>query len=85
MRTDGYILVNMGFKPKGAKGSRYKLQHRIVMEKYLGRPLLRSEIVHHKNGIKFDNRIRNLEVITQAEHAKKHDSERTKNAKNQYA
>lgn len=51
---------------------RKKLAHRVIMERHIGRPLLSSELVHHKNGDKRDNRIDNLEILTAKEHSQHH-------------
>lgn len=50
--------------------------HRVVAEQKLGRALLPGEIVHHKDGDKWNNHPDNLEVMTQAEHVRIHNKQR---------
>lgn len=61
--SDKYIILNT--TPDGRK--QIKL-HRYVMEQFIGRKLLSSEIVHHINSNKLDNRIENLIIMTKSEH-----------------
>lgn len=66
---DGYIEVYCPDHPNRRKHTPYVLEHRLVMERHLGRYLTRQEVVHHRNGVKDDNRIENLELFsTNGEH-----------------
>lgn len=58
----GYILQWMPEHPQVTSGG-YVRQHRLVMEQHLGRPLLPTEVVDHRNGDTSDNRPENLRVF----------------------
>jgi hypothetical protein len=57
----GYRRLYKPLHPN-ANGSGYVLDHVAVMAKQIGRPLRKGETVHHRNGIRDDNRIENLEL-----------------------
>lgn len=70
--SHGYVLVQMPNHSQ-AENRGYVREHRIIMEKHIGRLLLTTEDVHHINGDKQDNRIENLELVAnRSEHIKKH-------------
>lgn len=65
--AQGYIELYNGVGGSGI------LEHRKVMEDFLGRKLMRAEHVHHLNGDKRDNRLENLMLFSSAsEHTKFH-------------
>lgn len=69
--TRGYKYLRMPSHPD-ASVQGYIAEHRLVGEKIVGRRLKKSEVVHHKNHDRGDNRRCNLEVVTRRRHSREH-------------
>lgn len=68
----GHVLVYAPNHPHAKKN--FCFEHRLVVEKQLGRYLTDDEVIHHINGVMDDNRVENLCVCTKSEHSIAHNS-----------
>lgn len=67
----GYLKIRVPDHPR-ADHRGMVLEHIVVAEQTIGRPLYKNEQVHHINGIRTDNRPENLEVMDGIEHNRMH-------------
>lgn len=69
--TDKKWITTLGYVTVFVNG-KFIYEHRVIIEKALGRKLTKNEIVHHKDGNPGNNDFSNLEVMTRSEHGKHH-------------
>ena len=73
LTQSGYVKIYIPAHKNSDKNG-YIREHRLIMEKKIGRFLKRSEHVHHINHIRTDNRIENLMIMSPSEHSKLHNT-----------
>lgn len=75
-KQDGYILI---LKPdhRLANCSGYVLEHQLVYEEYHKCCLLPGIVIHHINGVRDDNRPKNLQAVTRSQHISLHQKDGT--------
>jgi len=77
---NGYVYV-CAYNHPNKNASGYVAEHRLVLEEKIGRLLEKWETVHHKNGIRTDNRAENLEILSLSDHMKEHAKTKTRDEK----
>ena len=67
----GYKMLRLPNHPNARPNGQVK-RCRVIMSEHLGRPLLKTELVHHINGDKADDSLNNLVILTRAKHCREH-------------
>lgn len=70
-KNTNYVLIHYPDHPHKNKDGNV-FEHRLIMEKHLGRILEKDEEIHHKDRNGMNNDLSNLVVLTQAEHKREH-------------
>lgn len=77
-----YISIYAPNHPHARDG--YVLEHRLTMEKHIGRYLLSKEHVHHLDGNPKNNNISNLKLMSQSQHSSHHNKNRERDEKGRF-
>ena len=73
---EGYILVYRPGHPL-SRSSGYIMEHRLIAAEKWGIFAVKGMVVHHRNGDRADNRIENLEIVTNSDHMRMHKRTKT--------
>lgn len=82
LTAHGYIAIRVApdhphaWGPSRLKRFKYAYEHVVVMMAHIGRPLAENEVVHHRNEVKTDNRLENLQLTTSSDHQRHHTDQR---------
>lgn len=79
--SHGYIAVRVplnhphAWGPPRLRHFKYAYEHIVAMMAHIGRPIAENEIVHHRDGDRTNNDLRNLQLMTAADHQRYHATE----------
>lgn len=84
LSSDGYVKVRVGKSHPLADPNGYAYEHLVIWISSGRRSPTPNEVLHHRNEIKTDNRLENLEIISRSRHNAHHLTERTRDEKGRF-